>query len=293
MPASFFVDTARLRFFCRAWGEDDGIPLLLLHGSYGTGRWWERLAAVLPPEIYAIAPDLRGCGQSDKRDQGYDVGSLARDVLALIDAIGWDDAHLMAHSSSGAVAIEAALNYPERFATLTLVDSVPVEGVFTPIDTYMLLEQMRDDRDLLRNALATLMPALFDSDNEDDRHFFDQLVADAAEMAPAAYTEVARGLADWNRFADARRLTLPTLLAWGERDRIVDRDATTRTLIAIPGANNLEVLRGAGHCPMIETPQALANRWVDFITQDFADYESIRSSAYEDGDEDDNEAEAS
>ncbi|MCB9115510.1 MAG: alpha/beta hydrolase [Caldilineaceae bacterium] len=280
--AHFHVQTPRLRFFCRTSGADDGIPLLLLHGSYGTGRWWERFCAALPDEIYAVAPDLRGCGQSDKPDGGYTVEEQTADIAALADALRWQSFHLMAHSSSGAVAMEYALQYGHRLDTLTLVDSVPVEGVFTPLDGYLLLEQMRTDPDLLREALRLLMPALpLDDAHPENVHFFAQLVADAAEMAPAAFTEIARGLAQWNRFGDARQLTLPTLLIWGALDSIVDRAATTRTLIAIPGADNLEVLPNAGHSPMIEVPGTLAARWVDFLVQDHAGYDDVRRSAFD------------
>ena len=278
--AEFHVQTPRLRFFCRTSGADDGIPLLLLHGSYGTGRWWQRFCAALPDEIYAVAPDLRGCGQSDKPEAGYTVEEQAADIAALADALRWQSFHLMAHSSSGAVAIEYALQYGYRLDTLTLVDSVPVEGVFTPLDGYLLLEQMRTDRELLREALRLLMPALpLDDDHPNNLRFFDHLVNDAAAMAPAAFTEIARGLAQWNRFGDARQLTLPALLVWGALDQIVDRAATTRTLIAIPGADNLEVLRGVGHSPMIEAPVRLVELLTDFITQDFAGFDAVRRSA--------------
>jgi pimeloyl-ACP methyl ester carboxylesterase len=108
--------------------------------------------------------------------------------------------------------------------------------------------------------------------------FVESLLDDAQQMAPAAFTEVARALSAWNRFADARRITLPTLLVWGDRDVIVDRDAMTRTLIAIPGAANLEVIQGVGHCPMIEAPTALVSRFLDFITQDFDTYAAVRGS---------------
>ncbi len=277
-----FVETPRLRFACRTWGASDGIPLLLLHGSYGSSRWWERLSPFLPEEIYAIAPDLRGCGQTDKTEQGYFVEEQAQDLAALVDALGWHDYHLMAHSSSGAIAMEYAFNERRALNTLTLVNTAPIEGIYTPIDTYMVLEAMRTDRDLLHKAILALMPSIPLVGDEANREYVELLVDDAAQMAPAAFTEVARGLAQWNRFADASQLTLPTLLVWGENDTIVDRDVTTRTLIALPGANNLEVLRGVGHSPMIEAPAVLADRWVDFILEDFAGYGAVRNSAYAD-----------
>ncbi len=51
-----------------------------------------------------------------------------------------------------------------------------------------------------------------------------------------------------------------------------------RSLIAIPGANNLEILRNIGHSPMIEAPVALAERIIDFITEEFDEFEEIRES---------------
>ena len=100
-------------------------------------------------------------------------------------------------------------------------------------------------------------------------------------MAPAAFTAVAEGLGRWNRFADVAQLTLPTLLVWGELDVIVDRDATTRTLVAMPGAHNLEVIHQVGHSPMIEAPVALAERIIEFITDDLDDYGDVRQMGFD------------
>jgi pimeloyl-ACP methyl ester carboxylesterase len=276
------VVTARMTFHCRTWGDDDGIPIMLLHGSYGTSRWWEGFATSLPEEIYSYAPDLRGCGASSKTSSGYSIAEQAQDIASLVRTLDWDDFHLVAHSSSGAIAVEYALNNPGKLNTLMLVDTVPVEGVFTPIDGYMLLEQMRNDRALLTAAMALLMPrvaAAAQRGEPTESVLFETFVDDAQGMAPAAFVEVARSLSQWNRFTETRQLTLPTLLVWGDQDVIVDREATTRTLIAIPGANNLEVMHGVGHSPMLEAPQRLAEIYVNFITQDFAGFDAIRDSA--------------
>ena len=279
-PKSLFIDTPRLRFHCRTFGAPDGIPVLLLHGSFGTSRWSERVGALLPSQVYAVAPDLRGCGRERKDGLGLcSRRAGAGPARADQTRSGGMSATWSPIPAAAQLPSKIALTSGAPLATLTLVDSVPIEGVFTPIDTYLLLEQMRTDPDLLRQSLALIMPALAErlAESEADAEFFDQIVADAAQMAPAAFTAIAQGLTQWNRFADARQLTLPTLLVWGDRDPIVDRDATTRTLIAIPGAANLEIIRGAGHCPMLEAPQVLVDRFVDFIVQDFAGFDDIRA----------------
>lgn len=277
---SLMVETPRLRFHLRAHGQPDGLPMLLVHGSYATSRWWELLMALLPDEIYALAPDLRGCGGSDKPAAGYGIAEQAADLWALVEALGWQHFDLVGHSSGGAIAMELAFNHPGALNSLILVDSAPVEGIFTPLDTLVLLEQMRSDPDLLRQALAVLMPTL-DRTLSKNAHLFDQLVSDASQMAPAAFTAVAEALSQWNRFDDAKQLTLPTLLLWGDQDVVIARDTMTRTLIAIPGAANLEILPGVGHSPMIEDPELLAIRLLEFITQDFEEYTAVRTSAYE------------
>lgn len=272
-----------MTFHYRTHGDPKGLPMLLLHGNFASSRWWEPFFAILPDDIYAIAPDLRGCGGSTKSADGYEIHEQAADIAALVNALGLDGFDLVGHSSGGAIAIEYALNQGQRLHSLILICTAPVEGVFTPLEGLRLMEQMRTDRDLLGRALAALMPGTPPSTMTaaEFEAFFERLVVDAQSMAPAAFSAVALALDRWNRFEEARRLTLPTLLLWGNQDTIVDRDAITRTLIAIPGAGNLEVLRGIGHSPMIEAPVVLAERIIDFIAEEFEDYAEARHYAEE------------
>lgn len=271
-----FIDTPRMRFHYRTQGDPDGLPMLLLHGSFATGRWWEPFLSILPKEILAVVPDLRGCGESDHTETGYAIDEQAEDVAALVAALGWDNFDLVGHSSSGAVAVEYALTHAHTLHSLILVDSAPVEGVRTPLEAYPVLESLRTDRALLGRAVRNLMPSLADSPAH--QPFIEQLVTDAQGMAPAAFTAVARALDHWTRMEEAGQLTLPTLLIWGDQDSIVDHATTVRSLIAIPGANNMEILRNIGHSPLIEAPVALAERIIDFITEEFDDFEEIRES---------------
>ncbi len=281
----FTIVTDRITFNLRSSGSNDGVPLLLLHGSHATSRWWEPFFAVLPDSIHAIAPDLRGCGRSTQTDTGYDITNQAEDVSDLVAALDLTDFDLVGHGSGGAIAIEFALRHPQKLHSLILVDSVPIEGAFTPLQGLQLLSQMREDRPLLRRALAALMPTAPPPTMTDSefKSFFEQLVEDAAAMAPAAYTALAEALNRWNRLEEGHRLTLPTLLLLGTEDTIVERDAATRTLLAIPGAANLEILRGLGHSPMIESPVVLAERIIEFITEDFESFEEARDFAHQSG----------
>jgi pimeloyl-ACP methyl ester carboxylesterase len=277
------IDTRRMQFNYRTHGEADGLPMLLLHGNFATSRWWDPFFAILPDSIYAVAPDLRGCGGSTRSADGYAIHEQAEDIAAFVDALGMQEFDLVGHSSGGALAIEYALQHMQKLRSLILVSSAPVEGIFTPLEGLRLLAEMRSNRDLLSQALALLMPTAPPPTMTAEAFaiFFQQLVDDAAQMAPAAFTAIAEALERWNRFSEVGRLSLPSLLVWGNQDTIVDRDTTTRMLIAIPGANNLEVLRGVGHSPMIESPVVLAERIIDFISEDFAEYAEARHYAEE------------
>ena len=116
--------TERITFNVRTSGSADGVPLLLLHGSHASSRWWEPFFAILPDSIRAIAPDLRGCGQSSHSQDGYDIVDQAADIAELVEKLALSDFDLAGHGSGGAIAIEYALRHRQRLHSLILVDSV-------------------------------------------------------------------------------------------------------------------------------------------------------------------------
>lgn len=269
-----FIETGRLRMAYRRQGNVDGIPLLLLHGSFASSRWWQPVLDLLPDEFDAVAPDLRGCGATERSAHGYSMESQAQDISLFVGALDLRSFCLIAHSSACAIAIDFVLANPEVASSLLLVSPPSLSGVVTPPEGLAALEEMRDNPALLREAMMLLAPQLAASGNT----LFDEIVEDAQSMAPAAFTETAIALGAWDRSSDARLLTLPTLIVWGDEDPIVPRADVTRLLISLPGALNLDVLHGVGHAPMLDAPLALAERIVDFATDDLdlrPDIESI------------------
>lgn len=257
------AQTERLQMQYRTAGDPQGIPVLLLHGGFASSRWWEPLAAIMPQEVRLIAPDLRGCGGSAQSEAGYTIAEQAEDVAAFVEALGLRNFTLVGHALGAAIAVEYAVTYGGKTDALMLLAPPPLVGVETPPEGVEAFAQMRTDHALLREAMTLLAPH-FASESP---KAFARLVEDAAGMAPAAFVAGARALADWNRLADAHILSLPTLLVWGDQDPVVDRQSVMRTLVSLPGAENLDIMHGVGHAPMLDDPLGLAERIVEFVTE--------------------------
>lgn len=91
-----------------------GAPVLLLHGFPQSSREWAPLMTALAGSAHLIAPDLRGAGQTEAPDSGYDAATVARDVIALLDELGLEQVDLVAHDWGALVGFDLCLDHPER-----------------------------------------------------------------------------------------------------------------------------------------------------------------------------------
>jgi len=107
-------------------GPEAGIPVLFLHGNVSSATWWEETLVGLPPGYRGIAPDQRGFGDAElarKIDATNGMGDLADDAVALLDYLGLAQAHIVGNSLGGMVVWRMLADYPERFLSVTLVDT--------------------------------------------------------------------------------------------------------------------------------------------------------------------------
>lgn len=102
--------------------SDRGMPLLLLHGMADHALVWSSLGDYLSSNYQVIAPDLRGHGESGKPATGYHFQDYIGDLRALINHLGWTQAHILGHSWSAKIAAIWATQQPEVFKSLILVD---------------------------------------------------------------------------------------------------------------------------------------------------------------------------
>ena len=211
-----FIQTPNLRIHYRVAGTGN-VPLLLLHGNFGSWRWWQPLLQQVPAGYRAYVPDLRGCGDSERPGYGHNIETLAADAQAFTKALDFIPEHIVGHSLGAAVALQLALEQPAQVRSLILVAPPPAEGrsvvrnadwfshsvsqlfdvdrdasVVTLGATYRMLRHLGANRPMLRQALMRLAPTL-DYDNA-----FIELVSDAARMAPQAVVGHLQALDAWD-----------------------------------------------------------------------------------------------
>ena len=132
-----FVDVGEARLRVRHGGS--GPAVLLLHGHPRTHATWHRVAPLLTPRHTVVCPDLRGYGESSKPattadHEPYSKRAMARDVLALMRALGHERFAVVGHDRGAYVALRTALDHPAAVERLAVLDAVPIAEALARCD---------------------------------------------------------------------------------------------------------------------------------------------------------------
>lgn len=116
------IDTPRLRQHALLSGPDDGVPVLFIHGNASSATYWEETMLALPAGFRAIAPDLRGYGDTEDLlvDATRGCGDWVDDLIALVDALGVGRFHVVGHSLGGAIVFNLIPAAGDRVLSATL-----------------------------------------------------------------------------------------------------------------------------------------------------------------------------
>jgi pimeloyl-ACP methyl ester carboxylesterase len=126
MFTSRYIDTGGLRQHVVTGGQ--GPPLLLLHGWPQTWYAWRLIMPALARGFSVVVPDQRGCGLSGKPEDGYDTGTLAADLAALMDALGHERFAVAGHDTGMWIGYALAADHPGRVDRLAVAET-PLPGV--------------------------------------------------------------------------------------------------------------------------------------------------------------------
>lgn len=234
--------------------------IVLVHGNWGSKRWWQPIQQRLPPAYHSLALDLRGCGSTLGPDHGYTIAEHSVDLRAFLDALGIERTVLVGHSLGGAIVTQFALQWPERVGALVLVAPAPVDGMHMDRQAYQHLPLLKQNRWVLAQVLGQSMPGV------PNGLFRESLINDAMRARLAAVSGNGRALERWNVAADVHRLSMPTLIVRGNDDLLITRGHAQRWRRSIAGSRLVTIQR-CGHSPNVERPDLLAQVMFSFLDE--------------------------
>ncbi|WP_089603647.1 alpha/beta fold hydrolase [Acinetobacter piscicola] len=271
------METKRVKVGDIDWAYSEGgqagkPTLLLVHGLAGSRDNWNRLARYLTPYYHVIIPDLPGQGDSKvPNDFDYSLPNLTEKLRRFAEAIKVDNGlNIAGHSMGGSIALLYVAQYPIDTKSLFLIDSA---GVFKSANTPYL-----KDPTTLRNMLVS-KPGDFDRLMKiamNTPPFIPKELKDAQEklmISQSANTSklveqliVMSKLFTPDSFAiAARSIDQPVLIAWGDKDQIINVEAAAELKGLLKNAQEPVILKGIGHMPILEQEQLLVKPYLDFL----------------------------
>ncbi len=263
----------------------EGDPVVLLHGFPELAfSWRHQLPALANAGHHAIAPDLRGYGDSDRPEgvDAYALAALAGDIAGLISELGYESAHIVGHDWGGSIAWALAARRPELVRSLSILNSphpvASAEARRVPEQQrkswYMLLFQFAGVAEAWLSAddFANLRAFVFDTaapgtfTTEDQERYVAALRRDGALTAALNYYRANIPPASWLRPPpDLPPIEVPTLIIWAEADVNMSEVLLQRSMTKVAGPLRVERLPGVSHWVQQEAPGEVNRLLVDFL----------------------------
>jgi pimeloyl-ACP methyl ester carboxylesterase len=278
--ASRFVDAGEIRLHAVIGG--DGPPLLLVHGWPQTWYAWRMLMPALAKDFEVIAVDQRGIGLSDKPHDGYDIGTLAGDLVAMMDTLGHQRFAVYGTDTGMPIAHALAADNPERVDRLVVSEAF-LPGISTPLPLFvpptlnarlwhLMFNQLPGEVNeaLVKGREDVFFGAEFDASAgtmklpaDVVRYYVETVAADADALRGSFefYRAISTSAAQ-NEARKARRLTMPVLAMGGEQSGM--ENAANAMKIVADDVHGV-VLPGSGHWVAEQAPEELLAALTEFL----------------------------
>lgn len=250
----------------------DRPPVVFIHGfTLSHFTWRDVLPRFLEAGHEVIALDVPGAGESDRprpAAYGYDAPAFAQTMVGLFDRLDLPRVTLIGHSMGGAIALATAARHPGRLARLVVADPVVLPFELTLESKVMttpfvgelvwnrIFSRAIMERHFRAHVFGQGARELQDRERDLVDYWWERLNRPGARAAAHAMSKfiVARGGLE----EAAAAIRTPTLIVWGERDRLFPVEDAPRLQALIPGST-LAILPGCGHCAPEEQPATFAD----------------------------------
>ncbi len=246
-----FITRDNAQFYTVSFG-DSPRTLLALGGWAGSWELWTNTFTYLSNTWRTIAYDHRGTGATIAPTESIKFETLVNDVFVILDALGVDQCVLAAESAGVAIALQAALQQPQRFSGLVLVDGMycgPMPDVTDPFLMGLKNNFEAAVGHFVDNCVSQLEP-----DSAAIRHWGRQIILRSPQPDAVRLYESMFGV---DLRPQVNQIIQPTLILHGEADRIVPVKASEWLSSQIPDCH-LHIFQDTGHVPTVTRPQAVA-----------------------------------
>lgn len=235
--------------------------VMALHGWFGGGDAWRGLADLIDVDRFTyVFPDYRGYGERRSHEGEFSIGEIARDVLALADALAWERFDLLGHSMGAKAAQKVLVLEPGRIGKLVALTPVPAGAIPFDAATWELFSGAAADLALRERIVAHSTGSRLSGVWV--RKIAAASASGSTEAAFAAYLR-AWALEDFAR--EVEGIDTPVKVILGEHDPSLTPELMRATFLRLFPNSSLELLGNAGHYPMDETPVALATSVESFL----------------------------
>ena len=234
--------------------QGTGPPLVLLHGFVGNSREWRKSIDTLSDEYTVVAWDAPGAGRSTDPPESFRLSDYADCLAEFIDALGLTRPHIAGLSFGGALALELYGRHPTVPASLVLASAYAGwAGSLTIEVTEQRLQTTLRAADAPSEYRVQLMiPEMFSSSPPPES--VEAFRGIMLEIHPAGLRAMARSLAEANLRDVLPRISVPTLLLYGDEDSRAPQ-AVAENIHARIRASRLVVMPGVGHMSSVEAPE--------------------------------------
>jgi pimeloyl-ACP methyl ester carboxylesterase len=257
----------------------EGPPLVFIHGLSGSWPNWLEQLPVLAADHRVLAIDLPGFGSSPMPDRDITISGYARLLDRLFEELSIDAAAVIGNSMGGFIAAELAIAFPQRVERLVLISAAGISTYAEPRVARAIPSLTRVERILAatgawvasKSDAVARRPRLREATlNVVVRHPSRLPAALAAEQLRGAgkpgFLPALQAILEYDFRERLPEIACPTLIVWGERDRLINvRDANTFAEL-IPNSRKV-IFHDTGHMAMLERPAAFNSLLGDFLAE--------------------------
>lgn len=243
-----------------------GFPVMFASGLGGQANFWREQVPAFARSFDVIVHDMRGVGASDALRMAYTVEGNAADMVALMDALRIERAHVIGHATGSAVAQILAIEHPERLASVVLSAGWARQDPFLRrIYTLRreLLTQLGPAAYVQASTVMLYPPSWIAKNNEALRQMESQQLAG---FKPEIVLARIDALLAFDRSADLARIKTPALVIAAEDDFVIPSYLSEELARLIPAAEAKFFAHG-GHCFMQVGPREFNQAVMPFLEQ--------------------------